>query len=365
MPILTKLSSIYTKNDDTSWEGAKIMVLSEKSSPNWATFQRKFDDKRPVLFTLVGLPGSGKSYLADGIALTDGNVLVKPTIHSSDEIRKELFGDVNDQQHNEEVFNTLHQRIKDDLAAGKDVIYDATNLYKKKRSAFLQELKYIPCQKVCILMLTPYAEILRQNAERERVVPESVIRRMYLNFCPPSLQEGFDDIILAYHYGSIDRGEFSLYNFLHGEINACNISQQNEHHTYSIGDHCSAAAQYIADHYPGDDVLYAAAMLHDVGKVFTKSNLNFKGRVDTNYHYYGHEHCGSYDSFFYASSGTISHHAFTPAEIIDIANLIYYHMRPYTAWKQSEKAKERDRKIFGEKFFNDVLKLHEADKNAH
>ena len=49
----------------------------------------------------------------------------------------------------------------------------------------------------------------------------------------------------------------------------------------------------------------------------------------------------------------------------DVTNMIYYHMHPYLAWKQSEKAKERDKKLLGEKMFNDIMLLHEADLAAH
>jgi hypothetical protein len=49
----------------------------------------------------------------------------------------------------------------------------------------------------------------------------------------------------------------------------------------------------------------------------------------------------------------------------DVTNMIYYHMHPYLAWKQSEKAKERDKRLLGEKMFNDIMLLHEADLAAH
>ena len=56
---------------------------------------------------------------------------------------------------------------------------------------------------------------------------------------------------------------------------------------------------------------------------------------------------------------------YSPKDIIYVSNLIYYHMHPYMSWKQSEKAKERDRKLLGDEMFNDVLRLHEADVAAH
>ena len=40
-------------------------------------------------------------------------------------------------------------------------------------------------------------------------------------------------------------------------------------------------------------------------------------------------------------------------------------MRPYTAWKQSEKALRRDREMIGERMYKDIMMLHEADNAAH
>ena len=88
---------------------------------------------------MCGLPGSGKSTYADELARKEGFI-----VHSSDKIREEL-GDVNDQSKNEQVFTILHKRIKDDLRSEKNVIYDATNINRKRRVAFLRELKHILC----------------------------------------------------------------------------------------------------------------------------------------------------------------------------------------------------------------------------
>ena len=64
----------------------------------------------PYFIMMVGLPGSGKSTYAK--KLSDK---VQITIYSSDAIREELFGDENCQTDNNEVFETLHKRVKDRL----------------------------------------------------------------------------------------------------------------------------------------------------------------------------------------------------------------------------------------------------------
>lgn len=40
-------------------------------------------------------------------------------------------------------------------------------------------------------------------------------------------------------------------------------------------------------------------------------------------------------------------------------------MRPYLGWKESEKARERDRKLIGEEMYQDIMILNECDRAAH
>lgn len=98
---------------------------------------------KPKFYMLVGLSGSGKSSY---------NFKEEVVKISSDALRKELFGDENDQTHNAEVFNELHKRVILNLKNGKNVVYDATNLSRRRRVAFLNNIKYIDCEKECIFL---------------------------------------------------------------------------------------------------------------------------------------------------------------------------------------------------------------------
>lgn len=146
---------------------------------------------KPVFIMMCGLVASGKSYKAKELAKD-----YDATIFSSDDLREELFGDVNNQEHNQEVFIELHRRIKECLRGDKSAIMDSTNISYKRRLAFLQELKNIPCEKICVLMATPYEECLRRNAERERKVPEYAIEKMYRQFDPPYWYEGWKEEVV-------------------------------------------------------------------------------------------------------------------------------------------------------------------------
>jgi predicted kinase len=297
---------------------------------------------------MVGLVGSGKSTRAQKLAEEyDAN------IHSSDAIREELSGDINNQDINDLVFNTLHNRIKEDLRNGKNCIYDATNINYKKRMAFLQELKNIPCEKICVLMATPYEACLKNNAARERYVPEDVIKRMYMNFHTPWYIEGWNDIRIEYAPGS----ENYLGDPIEWVKSVMGFNQDNPHHTLTLGSHCLKAGYYIgsvdnARRTENVFPIYFAGLLHDEGKIFTKTFIDSKGNPSETAHYYQHHCCSAYDSLFFDY----------PANHLYVATLIGWHMQLH--FIKEEKTLKKYKKLWGEELYNDLSLLHEADVNA-
>ena len=156
---------------------------------------------KPIFYMLIGLPGSGKSTWAEQYKNTPGRNIV---IHSSDAIREEISGDVNDQSRNHMIFKILHSRVKNSLLKGIDVIYDATNINSNRRREFLKELKNIECSKQCIVFATPYEKCLINNLNRDRKVPDAVIKRMYMNWNTPGFFEGWDKILINHGNGTVN-----------------------------------------------------------------------------------------------------------------------------------------------------------------
>ena len=89
------------------------------------------------LMYLVGVPGCGKSTYAQKIIAENPNAVWV----SSDAIREELWGDANDQQNPSSVFGEMFKRTVAALNAGKDVVYDATNLIAKTRASTLAQIR--------------------------------------------------------------------------------------------------------------------------------------------------------------------------------------------------------------------------------
>lgn len=297
---------------------------------------------------MCGIPGAGKSTYAERLAKEENYI-----VHSSDKIREE-FGDVNDQSKNEEVFKLLHKRIKDDLNAGKNVIYDACQVKRKDRVAFLHEIQNISCKKICVLVATPWEYCLAQNFARDRQVPDNVLCRFYKNFQMPCTYEGWDEIVI--HYGKEEYKTY--YGDVMKYVNSLSIfNQNNSHHTLTLGDHMLKAGNHIL-HLNGrvyDDIALTA-FTHDIGKPDTKSFINKNGEITTEAHYYSHHNVGAYNSLFF------EYPSYVDKEYI--ALLIELHMRPHMEWKQSEKAKKKDQRMFGEDVIKDVELIHTADVYA-
>ena len=297
------------------------------------------------LFLMIGLPASGKSTLAEQIAKSEDAEIV-----SSDNIRKELYGDENIQGDNNKVFRILQERIINGLKNNRNMIYDATNISYKTRMAFLQRLNKLEVKKIAVMVATPYEDCLIRNAQRERKVPEEVIKRMYYNFYVPQYFEGFNDIqIIHNEFLPIKWDEL---------LEKMDISQDNPHHSLSILEHCKKTQELLNKEelrwYTKD-----VGLLHDIGKLETKTFINSKGETTDTAHYYNHEKVGAYISCLNIDGlwqmGVV--------DTIERAKLIQWHMLPWT--KMSEKTEQKYKKLLGENFWNDLMILHKADEEAH
>ena len=244
------------------------------------------------LYMMIGLPASGKSTIAEEISKSEGAIIV-----SSDEIRKELLGDINDQTKNELIFETVEDRIKFYLANKQDVIFDATNINYKKRKAFLQRMKNSKCFKaIAILVATPYEECLIRNAKRERKVPEEVIKRMYYSFYIPQYYEGFDEIEIISNALEWDEKVQKQYTMVK-LLESINIPQDNPWHTLTVRQHCEKVQELLdKDILNHKYYMRDIGIFHDIGKVQTKSFVNSKGETTDIAHYYNHEKVSAYIS---------------------------------------------------------------------
>lgn len=311
--------------------------------------------KEPTFIMLCGLPGSGKSTYAEKLQkYTWYNNTHECIVHSSDKIREELNIDSTDRSSNSKVFQELHKRVKDDLKKGHNVVYDATNINRKRRTAFLKELKNIPCYKVCTIVLTEYKNCIKNNLMRDNSVPIEVIKRMYKSWNTPYYFEGWNNITLEYN----DPKCHDVIDFL---WNYFDYKQNNIHHQHTLGLHSALTGLYCKHPLKNKEdkdqlLLVYSGFLHDIGKPFCKTYDAYN-----NAHYYRHENVSAYDSFFYKLPDGI--------DCLDLSILINLHMIPFKCNAENDRGKIeynyiRCKKKYGEDLFVKIMRLHGADLRA-
>ena len=159
----------------------------------------------PTLTVLVGLPGSGKSTSIpedfDGF------------IYSTDNVLEELAGKTGETYN--QVFKdniSYATKLMDDLLAnyilmGADVLWDQTNMSPKKRKSILSKFPK-NYHKACMCRVPPrdadeWNELSRRVLSREgKIIPSHIIEAMADSYVEPTLEEGFDAVLLYDIYGN-------------------------------------------------------------------------------------------------------------------------------------------------------------------
>lgn len=276
-----------------------------------------------MIIVMCGISGSGKSEEALSLAKKYNAV-----IHSSDSLRKEIFGNESNQDHNGEVFDELHKRIKVDIDSGKDIIVDATSITIKSRARF----RDYKCRKIAYILTTSEELAKSRNKNRKRVVPDEVIDSQIARFQIPFVGE-FDQIVFS------DRAGYRQEEF---ESKMKGFDQRTKWHKYPLEEHCRLCSEEVAKRSDNKDLILAAS-LHDYGKLFTQT---FENGNDA--HYYNHHNVGAHKLL-----------RFLDPEVLFYIN---YHMLPF-AWSLPQ-THEKYKRIFGEEKYNNLILFNACDRIA-
>lgn len=142
---------------------------------------------KPIFYVMCGVSGSGKSYWAN--ELKDE----KTIIVSTDGIRKELFGDESIQENPKRVFEIAYERIRNNLAQGKNVVFDAMNLRGRDRFALISRFDNM-AHMICLVTGNDYEKAIENQRRRDRQVPDEVVRAQCKRFHMPTMDEGWEEI---------------------------------------------------------------------------------------------------------------------------------------------------------------------------
>lgn len=146
-----------------------------------------------TLWVTVGAPGSGKSTWAKQLALSDANIVrVCP-----DDCRRAISGDSNNQAVSYPAFCMAKDQMRNAFAAGKSVVFDATNMHRKGRKDFVKMGKENGVKVIAQVFECDKATLLARNAKRGadggRNVSEKVIDDMLARYQRPNKSE-FDEV---------------------------------------------------------------------------------------------------------------------------------------------------------------------------
>lgn len=335
-------------------------------------------EEKQRFLMLIGLPASGKSTVAAGLMEDREDVVYL----SSDLIRLELFGDESIQQNNGEVFNQMAVRTREALKNGKHVIYDATNISRKKRRGLLQQLPK-NVEKIACYISTDYKKVIEQNENRERKVPQHVIDNMYKSMQIPVISEGWDSIVLLHHdeitssqllkqfTDALNMGVLlgregyrlisELASYFDEFFGIYDLPQDSKYHSLSVSRHIYYVYKHVLDNYESTDeedkmVMLWAALLHDVGKAFSKNFVNRKGEETRYANFIGHENVGSQMAVQFLHKMNYSDEF-----IYKVATLVQFHM-----YLLDEKAnRDKLKSTVGEDMYKKLEFLREADTLAH
>lgn len=318
-----------------------------------------------MLVVTVGLPSSGKtSWVDDFIGENQGQAI---DVISSDRIREEIFNDIEDQNHNGEVFDLMKRRTKESLSQGHIAIYEATNISSKRRRALLKELNKYYDKAICLFKYKRLTACQIDNEKRDREVPSDVIDRMYRNFEIPHKNEGFDEIIVDFdektnlYLSNKSKGGIGFlkdellaietyddYRRLLGQLglNQCiDMPQDSKWHTLSLSKHMYFCFRAVREYHWHDINLVIASMLHDI----SKPNVRTEDKDQKYAHYYGHENASAYDVI----DILLRYVRIDIEDILEIAWLIGNHMK-----LKNNIDKDKFSNIIG---YDDYLRLEALD----
>lgn len=146
-----------------------------------------------IAYILIGAPGSGKSTWGKQLAEKNANVVRL----CPDDFRAKFGWGEGDQSVSAQAFAATRNGMDEALRNGKDVLIDATNMYRKTRKDFVNIAKKHGATTVAVVFEAEKSLLLERNAKRGseggRNVPEDVIDRMLGKYERPNELE-FDQV---------------------------------------------------------------------------------------------------------------------------------------------------------------------------
>jgi predicted kinase len=141
-----------------------------------------YDETKFEVVLMSGLPGSGKD------TYVKNNLSHLPVI-SLDEIRVELGVKPTDKSGNGRVIQLAKERAKIYMRKHQSFVWNGTNITKQLRSQLIDLFKSYGGLIKVIYIEVPYKTLIKQNNNREEIVPFDVLEKMIKKLEPPVREE--------------------------------------------------------------------------------------------------------------------------------------------------------------------------------
>ena len=157
-------------------------------------------NKKPHVFLMVGVPGSGKStYIQNVLVNQYPDAAIISTDYFVEKFARRYkltYNDVFDNCINRATL-LMYARLGRAVSNHRDLIWDQTNLSVKARKSKIKSLTNY--HKIAVVFETPNHDELhyRLNSRPDKTIPPHILESMIKQFQIPSLDEGFDSIIFV------------------------------------------------------------------------------------------------------------------------------------------------------------------------
>lgn len=149
-------------------------------------------ERHSRLYVMCGISGSGKSTWVSR-QLPDARLI------SLDELREQLNGDRASQKQRGKLIQLAKARLKTALAAGEDVVWDATNIRRDFRSQICGLGRDYGALVTLVVFHLPLARVLAQDRQRRHRVDSIVIDDQIARMQWPEREEAHRQCIIGEH----------------------------------------------------------------------------------------------------------------------------------------------------------------------
>lgn len=158
-------------------------------------------------YIMVGVPHSGKSYFTKNILKNSNNVIISSDDYIQDKANKEnkTYSEVFNQYINDAT-NYMNNQLVYAINNGFDIIWDQTNLTKRKRSTIISKIPKEYSTIHCISFMFPndidkWKTALKVRGINEgKSIPDSAIDYMLKSYQEPTKDEGFHSVTKIVSY---------------------------------------------------------------------------------------------------------------------------------------------------------------------